>query len=210
MASLEENKTEIYFTWWLDDLIEAGYVEKYTFQPYTIQLFPEVDIKYKKVKQLKTKKKISQCNHKLLESASYTPDYEIIFTYKARGLFFSNINKDCYNSFNELFYFFNLDDKSNKCLVDVKSADYQLGMNTSTVKFPIIQKFLYHYKNIMINRIIPFKGKSCHKNYLFPNTFTPKRFLLTDKKRGKRTIHFPVRGLEEFTSIYLDEKHIYC
>ena len=58
-----QSKEEEYFSWWLDELVQAGYVNYEEYQPAAYVLFPG----------LKGKKKT------ILRAHEYTPDWYIVF-----------------------------------------------------------------------------------------------------------------------------------
>ena len=70
--------------------------------------------------------------------------------------------------------------------IDVKGL---FDRNKSNSTFSIIQKVLFSEKGIYAQKIVPEK--------LFERTFTPKKYLKTDKSGKPRKIKWEVKLLEE-------------
>jgi len=70
--------------------------------------------------------------------------------------------------------------------VDVKGS---YARNFNDIAFGINQKWLYNDYGIYVQKVVPTK--------LFARSFTPKRYLLTDKSNKPRKINFKVTLLED-------------
>ena len=166
-----DSQEEIHFYLWLKELKEAGYVKKFKKVTESITICdPYVDL-VAKAGGKKTKKTI-------LRSLSYTPDFEIEWTPVAFGIFCDSCHFEgrlvC--------------DGSEKSIVDVKGK-FSGVYNNSGLTFPIIQKVLWHFKGILVQKVIP--------EELFEVTFLPQKLFKT--KTGKdKSWRFPKVNLEEY------------
>jgi hypothetical protein len=158
-----DSKEELYFTWWLDDLIKAGLIEKYE-RAESFQLSSPVKVKV--AKQLKTKVKMVERH--LLDGHLYTPDFVVKFD--------RDFAKKC-----KLWGF------SGLCIIEIK-ADYD--KDNMTRLFRINQKWVWKDYGVLVNLVkIP---------SFFKKTFTPKRYLLTDKTMKPRRLGYKPRTLKQF------------
>ncbi len=183
-----DSAEEWYFSWWLDELKEAGFVIKYERQKPTFTLSEKIEKTV--VKQHKTKKK--EVKQTLFQECTYTPDFTIEFTIKALLLFIDNLNWITTKA--ELLYNWRECDKIKDNIwtvyADVKPL-FTLEHSKAQV-FSIIQKWMYQKHEIYVNKVIYQK--------LFEKTFTPKKYLLTEKTKQPRKIKWEVRTLQEFVN----------
>jgi hypothetical protein len=175
------SKEEVYFSWWLDDAIKAGYVVKYSYEPEPLHLSDVVKNKY--IKKLKTKNK--NMEEKLLDKHVYTADFLIYWNDKARDIFFINENTKKQN--NQAFTFV----KENKSYVEIKGS---FDNNNMTRLFRVNQKWVYDKLNVFVNL---FKISN-NKNSFFDKTFTPRRYLLTDGGGKKRKINYKPKNIFDY------------
>jgi len=169
-----DSKEEIYFSWYLDELFEAGYIDEYCRQPEPFSLFDPV--RYNWILSLKTKKK--EMTTTLLRAHSYQADFKIEWNASAINLFF-DINKLNGGPFFSSEY--------GTSFIDVKPS---FDMQNMTRLFTINQKWVYQRFGVYVQKIVPQK--------LFKATFTPNRYLYTDKSSKPRKIDYPVQTLTEF------------
>jgi hypothetical protein len=165
---------EIYMSWWLDELVEAGYVKYYKYEERTLVLMDEVKMPWTEIKKKGNKKR----EHHLFAQSTYTPDFEITWTPKAFGIFCNGVAS------NKRPYFMGADfyDDCADCLIDVK-GDHAMGVgrgNFSQFSFPYKQKMAWMNLKIYVQKIVPIK--------LFRETFVPKRYFLTDGGGQKRKL----------------------
>jgi len=191
-----DSNEELYFSWWLDELIEKGYVLDYT-DAKTYQLTNGLYLEYTKVKKTKTVIK----SQTLLEPSEYTPDFEIKWHKNALGIFVNppiqailDGNKARHDTiigkFDKSLFI-----KSAEFLVEIKPS-YDRHNMTRLVQLNIKQMMQQH--RIFVNLVkIP---------DLFIKTFTPKRFLYTDSGKLERKINFKVTTLEEYINNKLNER----
>ena len=159
---------EVYFSWYLDDLVKYGYVSWYKYESKTFKLLDEAKSTWDK--KLKTKVVATELH--LFQDMCYTPDFEICFTEKALGVFCNGkpaIKRPYFIGVVE-------DEITNEytTFIDVKgNAGSIYGIKSSSVvTFPYIQKIAWDKLRIYFQKIVPQK--------LFNDTFTPSRYLYTD------------------------------
>jgi len=186
---------EWYFSWYVQELLDAGILIEAEYQPAPFKLCNEAVL----VGRGMDKKGPYNFTKTLLNDLDYNPDWKLTWSDNCEK-FVTRIDrfisKDPFNAFlsqlNGLI----------ETWVDVKGAS--VGMNNSSaVTFPIKQKMVYDKFGIYIQKIIPVyytKNKRGEKipYGLFPDTFTPERFLYQNVQAHKRALHYTPRSLEEF------------
>lgn len=178
---------ELYFSWYLDELKANGFVSDSVYQPKTFLLSEKVS--YGTIKPLKTKLKEEQ--HTILPPHAYTPDFQFYWNPKAVGVFckaFGDVveyaHKDCFFWANEL----PIDCYS---MIDVKPM---FDMQNMTRQFIINQKWLYAKYGIYCQKVVP--------EHLFERTFTPERYLKTNKSGKARSLKYKPKSLTEFLTTF--------
>lgn len=191
-----DSKEEVYFSWWVKEMVEAGYIIEAIYHPEKIEMCPPVTMKY--YKKLKTKTKTEMKN--LLQPFTYTADWKILFTadFFERGTttLVDKIwgSKDIPIALSYDGYWY----------VDVKGSNSQFK---DTKFFSVVQKVLYCNNKIYAQKVIV----STKDNSFFKKTFTPERFLCTDGQTKKRALSYEARGLKEWiTSSQLDHNQTDC
>jgi hypothetical protein len=180
-----DSKEEVYFSWWLDELKEAGYVKSYVRQSPTFELSETVQKTV--IKELKTKTK--EVKQTLLQPCTYTPDFTIQFPSKVIGLCFSSSDKRMlYYNGTEYDEKLSIYDRLYTVYVDIKPL-FSIR-DSDKAKFSVLQKWVYQKHSVYVNPVVYQK--------LFEKTFTPARYLLTDKGGQQRKINWQVRTLQEF------------
>ena len=180
-ASMEER----YFQLWIDELEEAGMIDTEEYQPFTAEIAPTKTFKFRKV--LKTKTKIEEFN--LMQPLRYTPDWELQFSNHFKDLLGCNI-QDVYDSaWTKKKPLFVLTDGI--WILDVKGSHDPFGDGRN---FTFNQKLLMHNCNKYSQKV----EMSNEKGSFFDKTFTPKRFLYTDKSFSRRKLKYKAVNLQEF------------
>lgn len=176
---------ELYICWYFEELLEKGYVKEFTRQgaeSYILSL--KKDVSY--VKQIKKRtQEIVYGNKVLLHSHIYTPDFDVLWTEKAIGVFISDKELD-FVTRKVPFYGHFVDSYLYSCL-EVKPEWNTFNM---TRLFTLNQKWVYDKWGVFVQMVQPVP--------LFKNTFTPERYLLTDKATKIRTLHHKARSLKEY------------
>lgn len=200
-----DSNEELYFLWYLIELHEAGYILEATYHEKSWLLSREVKFLKLRKKQLKTKVKTETLSFKLLGQHTYTPDFVITWDKSAEGIFFDRI-KPISNVDDSPSLFIATDGMMS--LIDVKGAHD--GRLSSASTFPLNQKWMYWAHGLYVQKIIPVvktkKGTGHVYTGLFPSTFTPKRYLLSDGGGKVRTINYKPKSLTEYAELRAKEK----
>ena len=180
----KDSHEEEYFQLWLEELIECGYIDSYTYQPEPFKLNDTV--KYNIKKQMKTKVKVVE--RTLLQSREYTPDYLLIWNKKAENVLYQNLD----NIIDERPIFIA---QNNITYLDVKGTHNQ---HSSWQIFEANRKTVWEKYGIFIEKIQPYGKKTC----LFGNTFTPRKLPMWQKKDPTKLYSWAkkweIRYIEEF------------
>lgn len=155
---------ELYFSWYLDELKEAGFVSNWWYEPSTFILTTPVTKEVRKEIKLKTKIKTIVSNKVLMSGSDYTPDFLVQFKHLPPFLM-------------DNLFITKADNGSLNWWVDTKGS-FNGRNNNSAITFPLKQKMLYYTQGILVEKIIP--GK------LFANTFTPEKYLTTPTGKEKK------------------------
>ena len=195
--SREEFKSdeEWYTSWYLDELLDAKYIEDYNYEPHAIELSPPVSWTWEKTTEMKTKTKVEIKSTTLLQGHEYTYDFSVLWASKAKGVFYQELG--------ELG-----DPKENPYFVGLNGASYLEtkpsfdAQNMSRLAVINI-KWVYQKFGIYVQKVVPIpsvkkSGKMTPATALFPSTFTPKKYLFTNKSGKPRAIRFPVLTMEEY------------
>lgn len=174
-----DSNGEVYFSWYLDELIEAGYVRDYDTQPEKYQLTESV--KCSSIKQMKTKEKLVEAT--LLQPHHYTSDFNTFWNPIAENVFVRPRHdapvKDC--------PFFISKDPWLGTVVEIKPVFDQNNMGRL---FRINQKWVLDMYDVYIQEVKTTK--------LFEKTFTPQRYLLTDGGGQARRLKYKPVTLQEY------------
>lgn len=176
---------ERFCLWYLEEIKEAGYINQINPQPSPILLAQAVDI----FDEVATKSgKIKEIRKNLLREHVYTPDFEIIWTPKAKGIFIGDSKVD-YTFKKSLFY----SDGLYSC-IEVKPVFDHQGMQRL---FSINQKWVHSATGIYVQKVIP--------QPLFGTSFTPKKLVESPdmiykvgSKKGKSKINWTIKTLQEY------------
>lgn len=176
---------EKYFSWYLSELQGAGYIQSYISQPDSYVLSTPFFYEYDK--HLKTKSKIVV--QKFIQEHIYTADFRINWNNKARGLFFNtfddrvNVKQIPFVAMDCVFPF---------SIIEIKAgfSKFNMGREAGLHQKWVMSKYGQYVQRIIIS----------NKTGIFKTTFTPKRYLLTEKKKQPRTIYFETKALEAFVA----------
>ena len=205
-----DSNEELWLAYYLDELKEADFVAEWKSQPQEYVLSEPVV--YTWLQKLKTKGKLKPSA--LLQGHKYTPDFMVSWNSCARNIFFNTID-DGINLKNVPFF---AHSGNNISIVDIKPA---FDMNNMTRLFVINQKWMMDKYGIYVQKIIISKetrhGKPVKNprrewpepkkkilythstwNGLFPKTFTPERYFLTDNSMKPRKIRYNAIRLDEY------------
>ena len=195
-----DSQEEVYFTWWLLELIKEGYISSAVYKPQTFTFTSPVVASW----MLEKKTKCIIQTAEILKGHSYTPDFLIEWTDKAEGLFFIPValgytnpliigqyRKRPFGKIPFIAEYYEGNSLINSySYIDVK-GDFAKAYIKSTIIFPINQKLVFDKYNKIVNKAkIP---------DLFKKTFTPEKYRYCNKKVDQpRTIHFSIRSIQQY------------
>jgi hypothetical protein len=179
---------ELHFSYWTDQLIQKGYIEQVVLQPEPYDLSSKLIKPYiQKMKRVPDKTKFQAIHQPHI----YTPDALIIWTEKAKGIFYVTMEDTCKVLPHHLFA--NWQGFENRDVwattVELKpSFDHQNMTRLASLNI----KWVYEkYKHVVEMVKLP---------DFFKKTFTPDRYLLTDKSYVPRKLKYQPKNLARFIS----------
>lgn len=196
-----DSPEEIHFSWWLEELVSAGYVHRWA-RGQSYALVPSIVQEYLKERTSPaTGLPLPPVTSKvtLKQGLTYTPDFEIYWTFKALGVFcvphrLLTVGAPSYHLIGHYD-----DSMMPFSLVEVKPriAGGKTGANNGRMRVSRMNAMiLYHVHGLYANlaEVGPQPGS------IFAKTFTPGRFLKTDKSGKPRTLKFQPRDLSGFVA----------
>lgn len=196
-----KSKEELYFSYYLEELKDNGFVHSWYYETTSFTLTPKVTRTYKK--QMKTK--VKDVEEFLLHPSSITADFTVIWNNKAVNIFISDPEIPV-KDINLIPFRVSYHKRVVKyiSLVDVKTIR-TFRANTSDISFPYKQKFAFMIHSAYIQKIKPFHLHE-KPSSLFVETFTPKKVVDSEKyvknslhgKKGDSKLKYTPRSLTEF------------
>lgn len=196
-----QSDEEVYASWFFEELLAKGYIEEITYQPEPFTLANPVPYYWQQPKP--TKKEPNRTvlkENKLLEGVEYTPDVQVIWTEKAKDVFYTLTHPKS-NKCN--LFIAHIDTDTNKpfSVIEVKPV---FDDNNMTREVILKHKWVYQIYRIYTNMFI--------RDKIMPKLFTPARYIATqvytkkytNKKtkvtynKGDSKIKWKVRTLEEY------------
>jgi len=205
ITQTEENKNEIYFTWYLEELKTAGYLEGYDREPENFLVLPS----YLHNREIHFKVKANGTEpFTMMREITYTYDYRLFWTEKAMYIFteiFDPSNPFVFGMPKFVSHLIKIgEEMKTVSFIDVKDhnvATVYGRANSTAYTFPLIQKILMYTRGLYINKIIPTNnGKYGLTTCLFATTFTPTRYRHTDQSSRLRDIKFRKTTLETYAN----------
>ena len=180
MSNQFDSNEELHFSWYLDELKSKGYIIEWSKVEKSFELTKGLYLNYK-IPMKKVDDKIKQ--QTILSPSVYTPDFYIIWSVKAFGIFTTDIDMDSDNKLDTPFI-----SRGKYSTVEVKGTFDNNNMTRLAVNNI---KFVYDKFGVYVNLIkVP---------TIFDKTFTPDRYIMTDKSFKPRTINYKnVRTLRGF------------
>jgi len=183
---------EKYFADWLDELIRAGYIDHYEYEPFEYEVTEELVNKYSESTKLKTKTRVDQKRQVLLRGSVYTPDFLIYWNDKSYRIFYDLIGCGMKIDTPFIAHVDSPDEEGENedvifSIVEVKGDfDYK----NMTRDFIDTQKFIWDKYEKFINLIkVP---------TIFGETFTPPSYLKTPTGKNKKISKFDPITLKQF------------
>ena len=182
---------EWYFSWFLDDLMDAGYVEDWQYEARVFDL----SVPYKLPWQEQLKTKVKDRVMSVLEKCTYEPDFKIVWSEKAKGVFYHDIGDKITNP-KELPYFYAQDGVS---WIEIKPPhDFQNKTAQAVIKIKWLRTLGTFVQLVITVPKVSKKGVVSPKNAAFYALFTPERYSYTDKSGRARKINFEHKTLIEW------------
>ena len=179
-----DSKEEMYFVWYLEELVATGFVKDFRRCP-TYQLGIPIQKQY-----IKPMKKVEDkiLEQTIMKPHEYTPDYIIMWERESVGVLCTDID-DIFDKHVSKFIC-QKDGDEYYSHVEIKGGYDRFGR---TDKMQISIKWLFQKMGIFTNLI--------KMPMLFEQTFTPKRYHFTDKKKEPRKIKWETKSILQ----YVDE-----
>lgn len=197
-----DSKEEAYFDWWVKPLLKEGLI-KAIHQPGTMICAEPLEL----IRQVEMKTKTKWVSKNVLQEYTYTADRVIQWDESANGVLFTpfyynefgQLMIDKYANIDAFFLAFKGGDGDYYSVIDIKPS-YVGPNNSSGITFPLKQHLMWIRHRIYVQKVklFPSGKKKATKNHLFPATFTPDRYFITDANRGMRKIHYPITSFKEW------------
>ena len=185
-----DSQEEEYFHWYLLELEEAGIISKISYHPKPFLLATKKSLVY--TEQLKTKTKTKEIV--LFQEHVYQADFMFYWNKEAHGKIYIHHNDDLQESFKNYPFIANISNSgASFSIVDVKGT---FNQNDAHRRFSIDQKWVFQQFGVYVQKIISHpqikkNGKLNPASALFPNTFLPGRFTVTNVSLKARKIGYP-------------------
>ena len=176
---------EEYFSWYLEELKRTGFILRWLYEPHTYRL--SALAKYSVFQQTKrAQPKIKRLS--LLQSHSYTPDFGIVWTNQGNSIFYNAITDGV--DLRQAPFIVNFDTSIPYSIIEIKPV---YDRNNMIRLFRINQKWMFFQNKIYVQEV--------SINKLFEKSFTPARYLLTNKTKRKRILKYKSRSLQEYLTL---------
>lgn len=176
---------ELHFSWYLDELLKYNIIEEYKYEPKSFVLAEKKTY----IKHIQLKTKVNKKEYELLSDIVYTPDFLIKWNTKYNGIFYRLISDGIY--FNSPYFFaLGHGEYYHFSLIEIKA---NFDRHNEVRMFTYHQKWLYDQREIYVQLVKVPK--------VFKDTFTPSRYLLTDKTQKQRSINFPIKTLDNYLNM---------
>lgn len=183
-SELDSNE-ELFFSWYLSELCDYGYVLDVIPQPEPFKMQDGLCHTY--VKEMKTKNKILE--ETIIKPSVYTCDFYIKWSEKALNKFITTLDTDqkIMKGQGHTLMIAKQTENGLHTYVEVKPS---FDQNNMTRLARVNAKWVWDKYNEYVNLIIPEKH--------FQKTFTPERYLLTTKSKTKRKLKYEPITLNEY------------
>jgi hypothetical protein len=158
-----------------------------------------------KVAGRKEKAKQEEKEYVLVKEKSYTPDFIVEWTDKAKGIFVFREGDLLVNSNVPFFFVYNNEDEIDNMTSYIEIKGSYTKQLTSSITFPDRQVMMLTKYGIYVQKVIPYDLSGKVKS-LFSTTFTPSDVITNEVykvktknyKVGESKLKYPVRTLKEF------------
>ena len=199
MTNKFKSQVEEYFSYYLEELQETGYIDEWFYENDTFELSESVSEPY----LLQGKYKILEKTEHLLHKASITADFTIVWTDKAKNIFYLDRRVPINCNIKDIP--FRIGDGANNSISYIEVKGSSEAKTSSSISFPYKQKWLYFKYGIYIQKVKPFAPKR-KSGILFQTTFTPKKVIDIERyvrdckygRQGESKIKYDYRTLNQF------------
>lgn len=181
-----DSSEELYFSWYLNDLKNKGYIKYYSRSGAYVLSDPCTATNIKIMKRVPNK----VLEYSYVRGHKYTPDFYIEWTDKAKGIFFNDSFDTSARMIDYPFLVYRIKENNEYKICSEIEVKPKFDQNNMTRLAMINIKWLYSKYGILTTVIIPQK--------LFKETFTPDRYLTTDKSKKGRKIKWAVKSMNDF------------
>lgn len=196
-----DSDEEVYFSWWINEMVEAGMITKVIYQPKPFLLSETASFDFIEVMKTKTKQRTIN----VLQDHYYTADWLIVWASKTHLKIHASFDDKINESIKRFDFISQYNNKKDYyfSVIDIKGT-FAGQHNSTAITFPINQKWVYNKYNIYIQKVITKpqisikKGTITPKNALFLKTFVPGRFLVTDGMTKARKIRYNFMNIDEY------------
>ena len=188
-----DSDEERYFYWYLQELQKRKIVTYLKYHPKPFLLSERVSHECLEEKKTKTK----HVDRFLMHPHSYQADFLIYWDPGYEGRLFMRL--DGWLDLNYPFIANTNKLKEPFSVIDVKGS-FAGRHNNSAVTFPLDQKWTYSKYKIYVQKIIP--------KDIFSHTFTPNKYLTTNKSGKARKISHEIKSLDEYLNTVNNKKII--
>lgn len=166
-----DSKEEWYFSWYLEELKKKGYIDEWDAQSVTFELTGGFTVDYIKPMKRVEDKVLKQV---ILNPSTYTPDFRILWSDKAFGIFATDLDNTNNRKIDTPFI-----SKDRTSIVEIKGgfdSNNMTRLANNNIKF-VWEKHLKFINMIKVPQI-------------FNKTFTPEKYFKTDKSGKPRKIKY--------------------
>ena len=204
-----KSKEELYFSYYLEELKDAGFVKEWSYESDTFKLSDSISLPY----CTNSKKGVLAKEEHILRKSSLTADFTICWNFnKSKNIFVLHPGEPI--SINVKLIPFRIGIISEDevySYVEVKASNEI--RTSSSISFPYKQKWVYDKYGIYVQKIKPFHPTK-KSNILFQNTFTPMNVIRQEVYKikcpggnvGDSKLKYPVRTLQDYLKLFIDEK----
>lgn len=217
IKDFDGSKSELWLSWWIDELMLSGYIDDVIYHPDSFTLFDKVTFC-----ELAKTSRGAASEKTIFQSHIYTADVLIFWNERAKGIFYEPlVFQDSLNQkgthkrisnacFLAQTYEYVFGEKRSQ-MISYVEAKPSFDQNNMTRLFRINQKWIYQQYGVYVNLIIPVPnisktGQVSPKSALFYKTFTPKRFYYQDVDQSKLRLsgfaNTKMRSLDQYLSTF--------
>lgn len=203
-----KSKEELYFSYYLEELKDAGFVKKWGYESDTFKLSDSISLPY----CTNSRKGILTKEEHILRESSITADFTIYWNLdKAKNIFILDSKTPINVKVKLIPFRMGMLSERDVSYVEVKASNEI--RTSSSISFPYKQKWVYDKYGVYIQKIKPFHPTK-KSDILFQNTFTPMNVIEQEVYKvkcsggnvGDSKLKYPVRTLQDYLKLFIDEK----